>query len=238
MPLEYKEIQNWLARTNLTNKAFVVRNGQSSQAWLDHIAYEAEDERIDIFKTKVDAYIFPDGRIQAIVGINSYIMGGIVPLSPNAAVTTLRSDHLTGEVYFHRSESKYLWFPEGVQAVKDGPYLTYYRDQHLLHINWKQYQLYMFKARVPEGYDSLLDAFYPEIYTQHAFREHPECWLMYWNNSLVNLNSGYTVHSWETDLGMPKPEEFWEFLAKRITRTIGGSFKSVFTMRAMEATYV
>lgn len=238
MPLEYREIQNWLARTSLTNKAFTVRNGQSSQAWLDHITYEVEDERINIFKNKVDAYISSDGRILAIAEIHSPTMGDIVPLSPNAALTTLSSAHLTGEFYFHRSESKCLWFPEGVQAVEDGPYVTHYRDQHLLHISWKNYRAYMFKARVPEGCDSLLDAFYPEIYTQYAFREHPECWLMYWNNSLVNLNLGCTVYSWETDLGMPKPEEFWKFLAKRIARTRGGSFKSVFTMRAMEAMYV
>jgi hypothetical protein len=236
MPLEYSEIKSWLARTNLSNKAAIARNGQPSQVWLDHLAYEAEDDRINILKTKVDARIFPDGRIQSIAGISSHVMGVIVPLSPNAAITTLSDKYLKGEFYFHRSESRYIWFPEGVQAVKNGPYLTYYPDQYLLHINWRN-QAYMFKARVPEGY-SCLDTFYPEIYTQHAFREHPECWLMYWNNRLVNLSSGNLVHSWNADLGMPKPEEFWEFLAKRITRTAGGSFKSVFTMRAMEAMYV
>lgn len=239
MPFTQDDVRRWLGWTNLKNQAPTFSGTLPRADRLGHLSYQDEEDQIMVLKTQVDAYIGSDGRIQSLYGWYKHPLGRIVPLSSNVALTTLANELLKGECYKVRpreGKDYYLWFPEGIEAAKDGPYLTRYPDQHLLHVHWKDYQLYLFKARVPSS--PALETFYPETHTAYAFREHPECWMGYWNHGgdcLVNLSNNCHLHVWTNAMEMPQPEKLVEFLAKRLTRTVGGNHKSLFTLRALEA---
>lgn len=234
------DVRHWLGWSGLKNEAVTFRGKAQPDRRFHHLSYQTEENRIQVVLTTIDAYVGSNGRIDAISRWEQRTVGSIIPLSSNVALTTFGNESFQGTRYKVRptdGKDCYLWFPHGIEAAKDGPHLTCYPDLHLLHVHWKDYQLYVFKARIPPG--SALETFYPETYAAYALREHPECWLGYWTyvgDYLVNLTDNRHMHVWTNTMEMPKPEEFFEFLAKRLTRTVGGNYKSLFTLRALEAT--